>query len=217
MFKLFQKKKKTATPQQSIEKLRETISMLEKRAAHLKKKADDETLKAKAAAGKNKKLALQHLKRKKLYQSQVDKIEGSMMTLEQQCMAIEGATTNMLAMDAMRTGATAMKNIHKHMTVDDVDKTMDDIRDQMDVASEIGDAISQPLGEGTLADEDELESELAELEEADLKEQLEDISTDSLPVPAKKVPAVAAEAPKVKVKISDEDAELAALEAEMAI
>merc|ERR1712108_42696 len=184
MFKLFKKKPKAATPQQSIEKLQETINMLEKRAAHLRKKADEEQLKAKSLAGKNKKAALQHLKRKKMYTSQIEKVEGTMITLEQQRFALEGASSNMMAIDAMKTGAASMKKIHKSMTVDDVDKTMDDVRDQMDVASEISDAISQPLGDTSLADEDELEAELDELAELEFAEELGGVSTDALPVPA---------------------------------
>ena len=31
--------------------------------------------------------------------------------------------------------------------IDQVDRTMDDIREQMDIANEINDAISQPLGD----------------------------------------------------------------------
>ena len=37
--------------------------------------------------------------------------------------------------------------------IEQVDATMDEIRDQMDVMKEIGDAISQPLGYGVDMDE----------------------------------------------------------------
>jgi charged multivesicular body protein 4A/B len=52
------------------------------------------------------------LKRKKAYEGQVDKIMGSRMTLEQQMMAIETANINLETMNAMKTGADAMKAIH---------------------------------------------------------------------------------------------------------
>jgi hypothetical protein len=52
------------------------------------------------------------LKRKKAYESQVDKIMGSRMTLEQQKMAIETANVNLQTMNAMKMGADAMKSIH---------------------------------------------------------------------------------------------------------
>lgn len=45
---------------------------------------------------------------------------------------------------------------------------MDDIRDQMDVANEISDAISRPVGMGEELDEDDLLTELEELEQEEL-------------------------------------------------
>ena len=53
---------------------------------------------------------------------------------------------------------------------------MDDIRDQMDLANEISDAISQPVGMGMEFDEDELNQELDELEQLELDEKLLDTS-----------------------------------------
>lgn len=40
-----------------------------------------------------------------------------------------------------------------HRDIDKVDATMDDIRDQMDVANEISEAISRPVGMGEDLDE----------------------------------------------------------------
>ncbi len=53
---------------------------------------------------------------------------------------------------------------------------MDEIREQMDIANEISDAISQPLG-GEAFDEDDLLSELEELEQESLDEQLLGLET----------------------------------------
>lgn len=49
---------------------------------------------------------------------------------------------------------------------------MDDIREQMDLANEISDAISQPVGFGVEFDEEELNAELEELEQEALDEKL---------------------------------------------
>ena len=115
------------------------------------------------------------LKRKKAYEGQIEKLAGARLTIEQQLMTIEGAHVSLEAMNAMRMGARTMKTIHNHMlvlfrffqkkgtllvtlqfivirTVDQVDDTMDEIREQMEVAAEINDAISQPLG-GEMYDE----------------------------------------------------------------
>jgi charged multivesicular body protein 4 len=49
---------------------------------------------------------------------------------------------------------------------------MDDIREQMDLANEISDAISQPVNFGVEFDEDELNEELELLEQQELDEML---------------------------------------------
>jgi charged multivesicular body protein 4 len=51
---------------------------------------------------------------------------------------------------------------------------MDDIRDQMDLANEISEAISQPVGIGADFDEEELNQELEELEQLEFNEQVLD-------------------------------------------
>ncbi|KAL6079608.1 ESCRT-III subunit protein snf7 [Balamuthia mandrillaris] len=173
--KLFGRAKKTASPKESIAKLRETLDMLEKREDYLQKKIDKEIQFAKLHASKNKRAALMALKRKKTYEQQRDKISGAMSTIEQQLMAIEGAAVSLEAMKAMRIGAQAMRGIHGEISIDKVDDTMDEIKEQMDIAAEINDAISQPLGDPI--DEDELERELAELQAEDLDAQLLGIDT----------------------------------------
>lgn len=62
-------------------------------------------------------VALMALKRKKAYESNIEKINGARMTIETQMMAIENANVNLETMGAMRAGAEAMKNIHGSMYV----------------------------------------------------------------------------------------------------
>jgi len=133
------------------------------------------------------------------------------MTIEQQVMTLEGANVSLEAMNAMKMGAASMKTIHKDMNIDQVDDIMDDIREQMDIANEINEAISQPLG-GEVLDEDDLLSELEGLEQESLDEQLLGLGTKE---PLAKLPSAPQKAPAKKQAV-DEDAELAALEASMA-
>ena len=68
---------------------------------------------------------------------------------------------------------------------------MDDIRDQMDLANEISDAISQPVGFGAEFDEDELNQELEDLEQEELDAKLLDTGIDLAPsVPSTAVPGI---------------------------
>lgn len=61
-------------------------------------------------------------------------------------MAIESATTHFAALSAMQEGARAMKSLNNNMSIDDVDEVMDEIREQIEVANEVGQAIASPLG-----------------------------------------------------------------------
>jgi len=213
---LFGKKKQAPAPKDSIAKLRETLDMLEKREQFLQKKGDQQTAEAKKfMQAKNKRAALMCLKRRKTYEAQMEKIAGARMTIEQQVMTLEGANVSLEAMNAMKMGAASMKSIHQNINIDKVDDTMDEIREQMDIANEIETAISTPLG-GEMMDDDELLGELEELEQESLDEQLLQVN----PTPAQKLPSVPTgkvSVPATKSKaMVDEDAELAALEASMA-
>jgi len=55
------------------------------------------------------------LKRKKLYETEIEKMMNTRMNLEVQMIHIETASVNLETMDAMQTGAKALKNIHGAM------------------------------------------------------------------------------------------------------
>jgi charged multivesicular body protein 4 len=217
--KLFGKAKKGPTPQEGITKMRETLEMLEKREAYLQNKINHEIAEAKRhMANKNKRAAMMCLKKKKTYESQIEKLAGANMTIQTQLMAIEGANVSLQTLDVMNMGARIMKDLHKNMTVDDVDRTMDDIQTQMDLAADIDQAISQPLG-GVMFDEDELDAELEALEQESLDQQLLNISAPSTALPSQPVTTHAAPAkvPAQSQSQIDEEAELRALEDSMAL
>mmetsp|Transcript_27009 Transcript_27009/g.86831 ORF Transcript_27009/g.86831 Transcript_27009/m.86831 type:complete len:239 (-) Transcript_27009:159-875(-) len=218
---------------QTIRSLRTTLETLEKREKHIDVKIHEqlETAKKKSQM-KDKRGAIFCLKRKKLYEKEVQKIQGARMTLEQQIMSLESATTNMATFEAMQKGASQMKQIHQDLNVDRVDDIMDDINEQMATADEISNAISQPVG-SEMFDDEELLEELHEMEGEMMEEQL--LSTPSVPasVPAVAAPAAATTLPSVPAPVSAaaapapapvaaggaaaEDDELAALEASMAV
>jgi len=216
---LFGRAAQKPTPQDSIMKLKNTLELLEKREKFLELKVEKEIAEAKKNATKNKRGALMALKRKKAYESQIDKIAGARLTIEQQVMAIEDAHINTEAFSAMRAGAGALRNIHGSLNIDDVDNVMEDIHDQMDLAKEITDAISTPVGFGQEFDDDELAKELDDLEQENIDSQLLDVPTGKeikdapveFPVAPSHVPPVANDG------LSAEERELKELEASMAV
>lgn len=164
-------------PKDSILKLRQTLDIIEKRETYLQNKINAELLVAKQNMN-NKRIALMALKRKKQYEQQWDKLMGAKMTIEQQVLVIENAQVNFEAMQAMKQGAQSLNTLHNNMKVEQVDQVMDDIRDQMDLANEISDAISAPM---IVMDEDELLKELEELEGTQLSEELTQIQQVNAP------------------------------------
>ncbi|KAG9286770.1 hypothetical protein G9A89_012320 [Geosiphon pyriformis] len=209
----FGKTKPKANAKDAIVRLRDTLQMLEKRENHLQSKIDTELENAKRNATGNKRAALLALKRKKQYESQIEKISGARLTIETQVMAIENANVNLETIKAMEKGAEAMKAIHGSMDIDKVDDTMESIREQMDLADEISIAISAPMTSIDL-DDDELNAELEELEQEALDSQL--LTAETPPVTVPNAPTTE---PGIRVKQvdSEEDAELEDLRAAMAL
>lgn len=184
------KKANPAATADTIRKLREQLESLEKRELHIEKKIalQLEDAKKKSAA-KDKRGAIFALKRKKMYEAEIEKLQGARMTLETQVMTLESAHVNMETFNALRSGADQMKAIHGQMNVDTVDNIMDDIQEEMATADEIGRAISQPLG-SQLYDDDELEDELREMEELELEEKmLQPTQVPAQQQPVQQVPA----------------------------
>ncbi len=146
------------------------------------------------------------MKRKKLHETELAKIENVKMTLETQVINLESASQNKDTFVAMKEGKNAMAKIRDEVGIEQVDELMDDIREEMEQAQEISDAIAAPV-DPLAADEDELLAELEQLGADDLEAELLSAPGSSLPaVPNKKLPA----------HKKKEEEEMKALEAELA-
>lgn len=160
-----------------------------------------------------------------MYEQQREHARGARFNLETQLLAIENANVNMETLKAMKAGSATMRSMHGELDVGKVDATMDDIREQMDLANEINAAISTPLAMD-LVDEEELDAELEQIEQAEMDKAMLGMeappaavkSAGSLPLvgvsagSAGAVPAESADTTK-----NDEDAELEELRASMAL
>ncbi|VVA10424.1 PREDICTED: vacuolar [Prunus dulcis] len=171
--RLFGKPKQEGNALTTLDKLNETLEMLEKKEKVLQKKAAAEVERAKEfTRAKNKRAAIQCLKRKRLYEQQIEQLGNFQLRIHDQMIMLEGAKATTETVDALRTGAAAMKAMQKATNIDDVDKTMDEINEQTENMKQIQEALSAPIGAAADFDEDELEAELEELEGAELEEQL---------------------------------------------
>ncbi|CAJ0915039.1 unnamed protein product, partial [Mesorhabditis belari] len=195
--KIFGGKKEAPPPstQDSIQKLRETEELLIKKQDFLEKKIKDEVATAVKHGTKNKRLALHALNRKRQYEKQLAQLDGVLQTIEFQREALENASTNAEVLQVMGGASKALKAAHNNMDIDQVHDLMEDIAEQQEVANEIAEAISNPVGFGRDLDEDDLMKELEQLEQEELDKQLLDANPTpiSLPdAPAERLPAVPA-------------------------
>ncbi|KAG2310988.1 hypothetical protein Bca52824_022545 [Brassica carinata] len=167
---LFPKRKQKETKTlQTLEKLNETLGMLEKKESLLLKRAAEEVERAKEfTCAKNKRAAMMCLKRKRVYEQQVEQLGNYQFRIHDQLTQGAKATTE--TVDALRIGASTMKAMQKATNFEDVDKTMNEINDQTDNMRHIQDSLSAPFGFDF--NEDELEADLEELESAELEEEL---------------------------------------------
>ncbi|CAL5048618.1 unnamed protein product [Urochloa decumbens] len=212
------KQQSQATALASLDKLNETLEMLEKKENLLVKKANLEVEKAKNfTKAKNKRAAIQCLKRKRLYEQQIEQLGNFQLRIHDQMIMLEAAKATTETVDALRTGASAMKAMHKSTNIDDVDKTMDEINDNMENMRQIQDLLSAPMGAAADFDEDELEAELADLEGEELETELLAPTTIAPSTAPVRVPtAQQSTRPSAQSSKADDD-ELAALQAEMAM
>uniref|UniRef100_A0A5F8A6J7 Charged multivesicular body protein 4A n=1 Tax=Macaca mulatta TaxID=9544 RepID=A0A5F8A6J7_MACMU len=201
------KKEKGPTPEEAIQKLKETEKVLIKKQEFLEQKIQQELQTAKKYGTKNKRAALQALRRKKRFEQQLAQTDGTLSTLEFQREAIENATTNAEVLRTMELAAQGMKKAYQDMDIDKVDELMTDIIEQQEVAQQISDAISRPMGFGDDVDEDELLEELELLEQEELAQELLSVG-DKEEEPPVKLPGVpSTHLPAEPAPKADEDEE----------
>jgi len=162
-----------ATPQSvdTILRLKENLTLLEKREEHIGKKIEAALAEAKAKSlKKDKSGALFALKRKKMYEGEINKLQGARITLDSQILALESAAVNMETFLAMKSGADTMKHMRGDLDADKVEDIMENLQEERDIFDQISDAISRPGQE--LFDDQDLLDELAELEALDVEDEV---------------------------------------------
>ena len=140
------------------------------------------------------------LRRKKNYEHQLEQTSAQMLTVEREISSIETANINKETLDAMKHAQQAMKTIHGGLTIDKVDQTMEDLREQHAIGEEIAEALTQGnIGQGV--DEDELDEELAELQQEELDNKM--LKTGTVPVSdqIQRMPAVSTGQSKYKQNV----------------
>ncbi|CAL1701062.1 unnamed protein product [Somion occarium] len=199
----------------AIVTLRQQLQMIEKKEDYLQRKVDEELKKAKANAVTNKPVATQALKRKKLHEQELDRLQNTRFQLEIQVNTLESASFNAETMAAMKKAAGALSDIHGTLNIERVDATMAEIQEHMQVANEVSEAISAPMNGGLELDDAELKAELDELEQEELNERL--VGAEHVPVHHPAGPSRVPETRRPVAVEDDEEAQLKELQAALAM
>ena len=118
------------------------------------------------------------MKKRKLYQSEQNKISNVKMTLETQCISLESAATTAEAFQAMSAGTNTMKKIRADVGIDQVDDMMIDIQEEMAAADEVNTAIGQSIDPTMgMMDDDDLMKELEDMGQMDLENEFAQAET----------------------------------------
>lgn len=151
------------SPEETIQRLRDSIQIQEKREMHLEQKMKQLGREAKERLSRgDKRGAVSIMKKRKLYESEQNKIMNVKMTLETQAINLESAASTAGAFEAMKMGTGTMQGIRRHLGgVDNVDDLMMSMQEEFEMAEEVNNAIGQSVDPLLGAfDDDELMKEL---------------------------------------------------------
>mmetsp|Transcript_117706 Transcript_117706/g.366705 ORF Transcript_117706/g.366705 Transcript_117706/m.366705 type:complete len:220 (-) Transcript_117706:575-1234(-) len=148
-------------------------------------------------AGQNKALAMQCLKRKKMYEQQRDQLLGTQFNIDCMAGAQEQAELTVTAVEAMKAGQQDLKQRYAQLGgTMDIERLMDSMADLNDEIGDINEAISTSYAVPDGFDEAAYEEEFSALEAEMTMEKLAGLTTTpSRPAYLPAEPAAAASAP----------------------
>lgn len=174
------KEEKPATVQDAGQSISEQIDVLDRKIEQCTKQSEQALQNAiKAKKAKQQKKALEWMKRKKLYDTQIAKFESWRYNLEQSQFQLQSAKITASVFNAQKTAVSGIKSQMAGIDADKVEEFREQQEELQDNMREVEDLLGAPMGEPV--DEDELNAELeAEMELG----EGEDIAEDE-PTPAR--------------------------------
>jgi len=146
--------------------------MLDKQEKLLEKKMDEarRTAVQKSRKG-NKKAAIFQLKKRKMCEKRLNQLYGQRENVERLINAMEVVAFNKQHIERLKAGKIALEQTMKEVDVDNVEEMMEDIKENIDMADEIGEAMGRSLGNEEYDDED-LEKELEDLQNEEMEAEM---------------------------------------------
>ncbi|GAB1864240.1 Charged multivesicular body protein 6 [Camponotus japonicus] len=142
------------------------------------------------------------LLRKKKYQEQVlSRADGQLENLERMVHDLEFTQIEMKVVDGLRIGNTTLKQLHDLLSIDEIEKIMDETREGIEKQREIDEILSSTLATEDNIDESEIETELDALLETEINEKAPEIPQNViLPDVPKDLPEKNKERTKEKIQ-----------------
>eukprot|EP01059_Diplonema_ambulator_P009019 TRINITY_DN187_c0_g1_i1.p1 TRINITY_DN187_c0_g1~~TRINITY_DN187_c0_g1_i1.p1 ORF type:complete len:214 (+),score=84.75 TRINITY_DN187_c0_g1_i1:1137-1778(+) len=117
------------------------------------------------AQARLKQRAMQLLKQKRMYEGQRDQIENQRFNMDQMQFAAESVKDTIDHVACLKATATQLKTDQKKINIDDVERMQEELQDLYDDNNEIQEILGRSYGMPEEIDEEELEAELAGLED----------------------------------------------------
>merc|ERR1719203_1709772 len=157
------KEDKTKQVNDAIHKLKDHVILLNKRKeCDAKRIAAHNSAAKQCLKNKNRKGALAKIKLRKQIEKRVECAENQIFNLEVQIMALDESLMNANMMDVMKIARDAIKIENAEVLINEAEENMEDIKEAMELQEELNNLLSSPLVD---FDDDELENELAELDD----------------------------------------------------
>tara|TARA_B100001093_G_scaffold505803_2_gene563718 strand:- start:2961 stop:3584 length:624 start_codon:yes stop_codon:yes gene_type:complete len=161
--------KKEPNIKDTIEKNKKIVITLNKRLEHLEKKIELEKNNAlEKIKNKKKQSALINLKKKKMYEKQVNNLYSQIGNLEQQIIVLESSAINTNVIDTMKISNNTLKKINKENNIEKVEDLIDNIDEQINLNNEVNQLLSNPIND--LENDQELLEELENLNRDDFEQ-----------------------------------------------
>lgn len=116
------------------------------------------------------------LRKKRFQESLIEKTDGQLKNIEQLVHDLEFAQIEAKVFEGLKAGNESLKKLHQLMSIEDVEKLMDETQESIEYQREIDDLLAGGLTED---DEEDVLAELDELTKQDIA--LPDVPTDELP------------------------------------
>ncbi|KAF7989947.1 hypothetical protein HCN44_008621 [Aphidius gifuensis] len=156
-----------------LKHVRDKIQQYQKR---IEQNIEKERELAKKLLNNNMKSRALLLLRKKKFQEQIlSKIDGQMENIESMVHELEFAQVEIKVIDGLKIGNTALNKLHEVLSIDEIEKVMDNTQEGINKQRELDELL---IGYLTEDDEDEAKAELDALLAEDVVEKLPNVSTD---------------------------------------